>query len=505
MTAPLAALRTPTRSIILLLSLAWAAAASLSLRAQTTPNPTRSSLLPLSVGSHAFNLPEPGAPDLWLHRTGLEASTAWGSHWRGFAGGHLVGAYGGQRAGYIALGAHAGTEMQIAPHWSAAAEGFVWAGGGGSAPDGDGGLWGARGALRYHQPRIRWEVGAVYTHGITGTLGGWRPSVGLYKSLDLALAGVQNAPHRWAPLPLNVGLYGQQAYVRRPAGDPDGNRVHPVRLVGAEAYFPGDRLHRFLRIAAAADTFGGYMHVLHGWGVPLLQPHSHWELTVQGILGAGGGGAVLGADGGLHAGWGLSAAYRIPTVGTLFAAFSDVYTNGPLAYRSAQVGVRLPVVYAQRVTHPPRKAPNTRNAPTYTPHELQLTPAPVHLGVGAKLYASQHLWALCPGGELRLLNHNKISFWGSTWWAGAGGNLGAYAEGLLDVRFRIFPWAKLTLSGGVGAGGGINPGSAALVAGGGVELGPNGALRFHRWIHTPTSYSIGWVVPLWIPLVRLGH
>ena len=500
MTAPPAALRTRVRSIILLLSLVWAGAAPFSLRAQTSPNPTRSSLLPLSVGSHAFNLPEPGAPDLWLHRTGLEASTAWGSHWRGFAGGHLVGAYGGQRAGYIALGAHAGTEVQFASQWSAAAEGFVWAGGGGSAPDGDGGLWGARGALRYQQPRIRWEVGAVYTNGITGPLGGWRPSVGLYKSLDLALAGAQNAPHRWAPLPLNVGLYGQQAYVRRPAGDLDGSRVHPVRWVGAEAYFPGTRLHRFLRIAAAADTFGGYMHVLHGWGVPLLQPHSRWELTVQGILGAGGGGAVLGADGGLHAGWGLSAAYRIPTVGTLFAAFSDVYTNGPLAYRSAQLGVRLPVVYAQRVS------PNTRNAPnalSFTSQALQLTPAPVHLGVGAKLYASKERWALCPGGELRLLNHNKLSFWGSTWWAGAGGNLGAYAEGLLDVRLRLFPWAKLSLSGGVGAGGGINPGSAALVAGGGVEMGPNGALRFHRWIHTPTPYSLSWVAPLQIPLVRV--
>jgi len=55
----------------------------------------------------------------------------------------------------------------------------------------------------------------------------------------------------------------------------------------------------------------------------------------------------------------------------------------------------------------------------------------------------------------------------------------------------------------VGAGGGINPGSAALVAGGGVELGPNGALRFHRWIHTPTPYSLSWVVPLRIPLVRV--
>ena len=139
MTAPPAALRTPTRSIILLLSLVWAGAAPFSLRAQTAPNPARASLLPLSVGSHAFNLPEPGAPDLWLHRTGLEASTAWGSHWRGFAGGPLVGAYGGQRAGYIALGAHAGTEVHLAPQWSAAAEGFLWAGGGGSAPDGDGG------------------------------------------------------------------------------------------------------------------------------------------------------------------------------------------------------------------------------------------------------------------------------------------------------------------------------------------------------------------------------
>jgi len=34
-------------------------------------------------------------------------------------------------------------------------------------------------------------------------------------------------------------------------------------------------------------------------------------------------------DGGLHAGWGVSGAYRIPQLGILFAAFSDVYTNGP--------------------------------------------------------------------------------------------------------------------------------------------------------------------------------
>ena len=52
-------------------------------------------------------------------------------------------------------------------------------------------------------------------------------------------------------------------------------------------------------------------------------------------------------------------------------------------------------------------------------------------------------------------------------------------------------------------GGGINPGSAALIAGGGVELGPNGALRFHRWIHTPTPYSVSWLVPLRILLVRV--
>jgi len=493
-TASLAALRAPERALILLLSILLAGSAPFSLRAQTKASPSDASLLPLSVGSHWFNLPEPGSPDLWLHRTGLEASTRLGIRGRGFAGGHLVGAYGGQRAGYIALGAHAGAELRFAKKLTAAAEGFVWAGGGGSAPDGDGGLWGARGALRYHQPLSRWEVGVAYTKGITGTLGGWRPTLGLSKSLDLALAGAQNTPHYWAPLKVDVGLYGQQAYFRRPAGDLAGNRLHPVRLVGAEAYFYGKRLHRFLRIAAAADTFGGYMHVLHGWGLPLLSPRSRWELTVQGILGAGGGGASLGADGGLHAGWGVSGAYRIPTLGSFFAAFSDVYTNGPMGYRSGQVGVRLPVVYAQGV---PQNARSARHffAPV-------LSPAPVYIGVGAKLYASADRWALCPGGELQLLRHNKISLWGSTWWAGAGGNLGAYAEGLLDVRLSIFSWANLTFSGGVGAGGGINPAGAAHIAGFGVELGHNRPLRFHRWINTPTTYSLSWVLPLRIPLLR---
>ena len=496
MTSPLAALRAPVGAKIVLLSLLLAGSAPFFLRAQTNASPADASLLPLSVGSHWFNLPEPGSPDLWLHRTGLEASTRLGSRGRGFAGGHLVGAYGGQRAGYIALGAHAGTEVRLAPKWYAATEGFVWAGGGGSAPDGDGGLWGVRGALRYQQPRIRWEVGAVYTNGITGTLGGWRPTLGLSKSLDLALEGAQNSPHRWAPLRINVGLYGQQAYVRQPAGDLAGNRLHPVRLVGAEAYFPGKRLHRFLRIAAAADTFGGYMHVLHGWGLPLLTPHSRWELTVQGILGAGGGGASLGGDGGLHAGWGVSGAYRIPQLGILFAAFSDVYTNGPMGYRSVQVGARLPVVYAQRIS---------QNASSALPIlSTELKPANFYFGVGAKLYASADRWALCPGGELQLLQRKHVSLWGSTWWAGAGGNLGAYAEGLLDVRLRLFSWAKLSFSFGVGAGGGINPAGSANIAGVGLELGPNGPLRFHRWINTPTSYSLSWIVPLHIPLLRLG-
>ena len=454
-----------------------------------------------------YALPEPGEVPLVLHRTALDVHL--GPTSRFYIGGSVLGAVGGIRAGYIALGGQVGTSLPLGTVGRLRVEGMALAGGGGSAPDGSGAVLG--GSL-HGERSFPWgtlELGLLYSHSLGGgTLGGWSPSVGFSRSFGLlqpaaspnrskrppgALPNANPLPTpavtAWGALPFSMGLFAQQAWFRHPGGDPAGLRAYPVSLVGAVGLFPGKSFDRSLTLAAAVDTFGGYMQVLHGWSRSFpLGKHAHWAPHL--LAGGGGGGGTFSRSGGLHAGVGLSLEWEVARNVDLFAVGQWMGTNGPLHYSGVTLGVRKSTALATAASS---RIPAASGLPRSQP---------VVLGVGAKAYAKGSTWSICPGGEVQLGRWRRLSWYGSTWWAALGGDFGAYAEGLLDTKWQVAPWMRLGVSGGVGAGGGVNAAGSAVMGGAGVELGRRGVLRVYRFVQAPTPWSVSWVVPLSIPLLR---
>jgi hypothetical protein len=104
-----------------------------------------------------------------------------------------------------------------------------------------------------------------------------------------------------------------------------------------------------------------------------------------------------------------------------------------------------------------------------------------------------------------LLRKGPLSVYGSTWWAAVGGDLGAYAEGLLHAKIEMMQGVGLTASGGLGAGGGVNHLGDSYIAGLGIELGRSVPVLLQYWYGAPTRFSVGMVKKIKSPIAGIDR
>jgi hypothetical protein len=445
---------------------------------------------------------EKGWEPLTLHLTAVDLILNQGARTTVYLGPRMAGNFLGVRAGYISLGGHLGIQRQINLKLRFRAEIDGSAGGGGYAQDGDGWVLGSTASLIYGGRAQHLEAGLTYHYASGGMIGGFSPYIGWNRTLQLianpSAYGVGSAPtgdRNALALPASVGLFVQPSVGRKPYGDPEGDQAYPFTMLGAELRFVGRRMDHALSLSAAADTFGGYMLVMNTL-TPKITHGKRVQLNPQVHLGAGGGGRSIHYYGGLHYGLGLEGTVNLGRdgrIGQVYWNHQFMFTNGPWNYQADQVGLRLPLTVA-RVPRA-NEVPTHKAIPRYT----------LELGVGAKSYVSDSLWAACVGGEVRLLRKGPLSVYGSTWWAALGGNLGAYAEGLLHAKIELVRGAELTASGGLGAGGGVNHLGNSYIAGLGIELGRSVPVHLQYWYGAPTRISVGMVKKFKIPIAGIDR
>jgi hypothetical protein len=445
---------------------------------------------------------EKGWEPLTLHLTAVDLILNQGARTTVYLGPRMAGNFLGVRAGYISLGGHLGIQRQINLKLRFRAEIDGSAGGGGYAQDGDGWVLGSTASLIYGGRAQHLEAGLTYHYASGGMIGGFSPYIGWNRTLQLianpsayGVGSARTGDRNALALPASVGLFVQPSVGRKPYGDPEGNQAYPFTMLGAELRFVGRRMDHALSLSAAADTFGGYMLVMNTLTPKIT--HGKWvQLNPQVHLGAGGGGRSIHYYGGLHYGLGLEGTVNLGRdgrIGQVYWNHQFMFTNGPWNYQADQVGLRLPLTVA-RVPRA-NEVPTHKAIPRYT----------LELGVGAKSYISDSIWAACVGGEVRLLRKGPLSVYGSTWWAALGGNLGAYAEGLLHAKIELVRGAELTASGGLGAGGGVNHLGNSYIAGLGIELGRSVPVHLQYWYGAPTRISVGMVKKFKIPLAGIDR
>ena len=449
-----------------------------------------------------YQMAEKGWEPLTLHLTAVDLILNQGARTTVYLGPRMASNFLGVRAGYISLGGHLGIQRQINLKLRFRAEIDGSAGGGGYAQDGDGWVLGSTASLIYGGRAQHLEAGLTYHYASGGMIGGFSPYIGWNRTLQLianpSAYGVGSAPtgdRNALALPASVGLFVQPSVGRKPYGDPEGNQAYPFTMLGAELRFVGRRMDHALSLSAAADTFGGYMLVMNTL-TPKITHGKRVQLNPQVHLGAGGGGRSIHYYGGLHYGLGLEGTVNLGRdgrIGQVYWNHQFMFTNGPWNYQADQVGLRLPLTVA-RVPRA-NEVPTHKAIPRYT----------LELGVGAKSYISDSIWAACVGGEVRLLRKGPLSVYGSTWWAAMGGNLGAYAEGLLHAKIELVRGAELTASGGLGAGGGVNHLGNSYIAGLGIELGRSVPVHIQYWYGAPTRISVGMVKKFKIPLAGIDR
>jgi hypothetical protein len=449
-----------------------------------------------------YQMAEKGWEPLTLHLTAVDLILNQGARTTVYLGPRMASNFLGVRAGYISLGGHLGIQRQINLKLRFRAEIDGSAGGGGYAQDGDGWVLGSTASLIYGGRAQHLEAGLTYHYASGGMIGGFSPYIGWNRTLQLianpSAYGVGSAPtgdRNALALPASVGLFVQPSVGRKPYGDPEGNQAYPFTMLGAELRFVGRRMDHALSLSAAADTFGGYMLVMNTL-TPKITHGKRVQLNPQVHLGAGGGGRSIHYYGGLHYGLGLEGTVNLGRdgrIGQVYWNHQFMFTNGPWNYQADQVGLRLPLTVA-RVPRA-NEVPTHKAIPRYT----------LELGVGAKSYVSDSLWAACVGGEVRLLRKGPLSVYGSTWWAAMGGNLGAYAEGLLHAKIELVRGAELTASGGLGAGGGVNHLGNSYIAGLGIELGRSVPVHIQYWYGAPTRISVGMVKKFKSPIAGIDR
>jgi hypothetical protein len=431
-----------------------------------------------------YQMAEKGWEPLTLHLTAVDLILNQGARTTVYLGPRMAGNFLGVRAGYISLGGHLGIQRQLSSRLSLRAEVLGSAGGGGYAQDGDGWVLGSTASMLYEVRNQRLEAGITYNYASGGMIGGFSPVIGWTKSVEFlnAKSSVERA-HSGSPVPVDFCFSGQWNLGKRPFGNQEGSKVFPFFLVGSTIGFESNRVQHRFSLNAAVDTFGGYMNVINSLGFSML--NSKWiSLSPEVYLGAGGGGRALFLKGGLHYGVGVVSDFNVSDLYAFRVSLQKMYTNGPWSYTGVQLGLR------KKVSVLSRNSLNSR--PTVVSNSTQR----IILSPGIKVHLSDLGSVLSIGGELNLYKKQNFDVFASTWWAAVGGNRGAYAEGLMGMRWWLSKNLAMKSSIGVGAGGGINHLDDATIGSLGVILGHSTTLSLEFWRKAPTLFSATLNVPL---------
>ena len=431
-----------------------------------------------------YQMAEKGWEPLTLHLTAVDLILNQGARTTFYLGPRMAGNFLGVRAGYISLGGHAGIQHQINLKLRLRAEIDGSAGGGGYAQDGDGWVVGSTASLLYAARNQRIEAGVTYHYASGGMIGGFSPVIGWTKSVEFlkAKSSVEHA-HSGSPMPIDFCLSGQWNLGKRPFGNQDGSKVFPFFLVGSTIGFESNRIQHRFSLNAAVDTFGGYMNVINSMGFLML--NSKWiSLSPEVYLGAGGGGRALFLKGGLHYGVGVVSDFNVSDLYAFRVSLQKMHTNGPWSYTGVQLGLR------KKVSVLSGNSVNSR--PTVITNSTER----IILSPGIKVHLSDLGSVLSIGGELNLFQKQNFDVFASTWWAAVGGNRGAYAEGLMGMRWWLSKNLAMKSSIGVGAGGGVNHLDDASIGSLGVIFGQSTTLSLEFWRKAPTLFSATLNVPI---------
>jgi len=384
---------------------------------------------------------EKGWEPLTLHLTAVDLILNQGARTTLYLGPRMASNFLGVRAGYISLGGHAGIQHQINLKLRLRAEIDGSAGGGGYAQDGDGWVLGSTASLIYGGRAQNLEAGLTYHYASGGMIGGFSPYIGWNRTLQLIAQ------------PSAYGVGSARAGDRNAMALPASVGLFVQPSVGRQPYGDpeGDQAYPFTMLGA--------------------------ELRFEGRR--------------------LDHALSLSAAADTFGGYMLVMnTLTPKITQGKRVQLN-PQVHLGAGGGVPRatEVPTHKAVPRYT----------LELGVGAKGYIRDSLWAACVGGEMLLLRKGPVSVYGSTWWAAVGGNLGAYAEGLLHAKIEMMQGVGLTASGGLGAGGGVNHLGNSYIAGLGIELGRSVPVHLQYWYGAPTRFSVGMVKKIKSPIAGIDR
>ena len=431
-----------------------------------------------------YQMAEKGWKPLTLHLTAVDLILNQGARTTVYLGPRMAGNFLGVRAGYISLGAHAGIQHQLNPKLTLRTEIDGSAGGGGYAQDGDGWVLGSTASLIYGGRTQRFEAGLTYHYVSGGMIGGFSPVIGWTKSVEFVRAN-SSALHLCSGslVPVNFSLSGQWNFGKRPFGNPEGAEVYPFYLVGSTIGFERNRIEHGFSLNAAVDTFGGYMNVINSLGFSVLNS-KNISLKPEVYLGAGGGGRTLFFKGGLHFGVGLVSDLSISDLYAVRIGLQKMYTNGPWSYTGVHFGIRRTASLLSM------NGANSRTTVISNSTERLI------VSPGIKVHISDVGTVLSIGGELNLYQNQHLNVFAATWWAAAGGNRGAYAEGLMGLRWGVSKNLAMKSSIGIGAGGGVNHLDDATIGSLGVVLGQSTTVSLEFWRKAPTLFTATLNVPI---------
>lgn len=377
-------------------------------------------------------------------------------------------ATGGQRGGFITLGANLQGRQQVWGPLDLEAEGFVGGGAGASGLALAGGGLMLRGALGlgYGLPNgLRLSAGWSRVRFPSGTIASTQPYVGVSIPFDVLTRGalrlgpepsdsddaggdVRHLTHQLLPVVKRVR-------VNKGSTTTAGGAQADMGLVGVEwrTHFRPNWFAALQTEAAYNGSSAGYMDIMGGVGLRALVLPS-LALYTDVMVGGGGGGAVntgsgklintrLGAQLALGYGWVADA-----SVSRLRA------TDGQFAARTVGIGLGYQFGGAPRGP-----------ASGLQRHDLRLR-------LASQRYSGSGQWRTSQGGNVGLVGAQLDYFVSPSWYltgqglAAATGGAGAYMTGQIGAGARMDLGGKTFVEAealvGAAGGGGLNTGSGAL-------------------------------------------
>lgn len=337
----------------------------------------------------------------------------------------LAGAIYGNRGGFFAFGYRSDLAFKISKRLELTPYVSLLAGGGASAPDKDGWLINTGGYINYSTNTI-FDMKFGFNYGIVSgnIIKGFSPYIGL--SSDLSFKNTDslqtNKKITWKSNSMEFGI----------AKSPNGT----INLIGIAADWEYNKwISGELSIHAIANKYGGYMQTLLSSGLQFGT--NNLNFYAGGVLGMGGGGAAVVNGGGLY-GYQISSSIDLNKI-ILGVKYRNIKPfEGTFKYDG------LFLTLGKEIN------PNETGKMKWC--------AQIKNYLGADRFSNI-------GARFTLLDNNFIALSGSTYWAFTD-NMGAYAEGLFDIKIsneKVLPLYVIG-STGAGAGAGINKATKSLIS-----------------------------------------